>query len=520
MTLPTAGALSFLDIQGEFGGAAPISLNEYYRGGVTGYVPIGAAAGTGSFQTAPLSVASPAQISTSGGIQISQFYGTRRVFIFTETVSSNILTGYNLAVRAATPSIGSNTATVFWDGVAPLIATVTVNAGVTITNTQGNIAFTSFRAGGYPAGSTFGLSNNGNIIGGGGSGGPGGNVSGAAFSNGQPGSVGGTGIVFEPSFTLTTTVFNGGTIAGGGGGGGGGNATRNDPSGKLIDFYGAAGGGGGGATGASAANGGAAGTASGNTSGNVAASPGASAGNASNPKVSPSIYTYGAGGGGGLIGSVIRGGTGGDSGEAGIKGFPGNLGDQGYVNGGQGGVGNGGNAGAAIFNGSVPSWNNYGAIRGTFDNFGAYTGGGSDFSALLGAHRSNQVFSGHLNGAWTSALGPFWYWSSQGSGSINQPAGNTTFYMMYNNTGASFSARLYGAADNSLASMTVNGVAFTPGTSMVYTTTSQTNAFTIVQGINVITITINNSAVSAAGFNIRMRDLSNVDLTHPSQWYY
>jgi len=37
MTLPASGALSFLSIQNEFGGAAPIGLNEYYRGG--GLVP-------------------------------------------------------------------------------------------------------------------------------------------------------------------------------------------------------------------------------------------------------------------------------------------------------------------------------------------------------------------------------------------------------------------------------------------------------------------------------------------------
>jgi hypothetical protein len=37
MTLPASGTLSFLSIQNEFGGTAPIGLNEYYRGG--GLVP-------------------------------------------------------------------------------------------------------------------------------------------------------------------------------------------------------------------------------------------------------------------------------------------------------------------------------------------------------------------------------------------------------------------------------------------------------------------------------------------------
>lgn len=49
MTLPSSGLIGFLDIQNEFGGAAPIDLGEYY----------GAAAG----------------IPGSGTISISQFYG-------------------------------------------------------------------------------------------------------------------------------------------------------------------------------------------------------------------------------------------------------------------------------------------------------------------------------------------------------------------------------------------------------------------------------------------------------------
>jgi len=37
MALPNSGALSILDVVGEFGGAAPHGLEEYYRGG--SYVP-------------------------------------------------------------------------------------------------------------------------------------------------------------------------------------------------------------------------------------------------------------------------------------------------------------------------------------------------------------------------------------------------------------------------------------------------------------------------------------------------
>ena len=54
MALQTSGAISFLSLQYEFGGANPIGLNEYYKNGSNGYVPstIGGPAGSwGSYIT-------------------------------------------------------------------------------------------------------------------------------------------------------------------------------------------------------------------------------------------------------------------------------------------------------------------------------------------------------------------------------------------------------------------------------------------------------------------------------------
>lgn len=61
MVLQTSGEISLTNIQTEFGGSNPISINEYYAGGA--YVPSGASGTNGS-------------IPTSGAISISQFYGT------------------------------------------------------------------------------------------------------------------------------------------------------------------------------------------------------------------------------------------------------------------------------------------------------------------------------------------------------------------------------------------------------------------------------------------------------------
>jgi hypothetical protein len=63
MAIKSSGAISIQDIVNEFGGAAPHSLNEYYRGGTR--VP-----SSNYSQTIP----------TSGAISLQNFYGTINVF--------------------------------------------------------------------------------------------------------------------------------------------------------------------------------------------------------------------------------------------------------------------------------------------------------------------------------------------------------------------------------------------------------------------------------------------------------
>lgn len=64
MALPSSGALTLADIQTEFGGSNPISLNEYYAGGA--YVPAGTSGTNGA-------------VPSSGTISIWNFYGTSKV---------------------------------------------------------------------------------------------------------------------------------------------------------------------------------------------------------------------------------------------------------------------------------------------------------------------------------------------------------------------------------------------------------------------------------------------------------
>jgi hypothetical protein len=65
MPLQSSGAISFANIQSEFGGVNPIGINEYYLNGSSGYVSGSGATG----------------IPTSGQISINQFYGKSKVVI-------------------------------------------------------------------------------------------------------------------------------------------------------------------------------------------------------------------------------------------------------------------------------------------------------------------------------------------------------------------------------------------------------------------------------------------------------
>lgn len=112
MALPTSGPLSLSDIQTEFGGSNPISLNEYYAGGA--YVPSGT---TGTYGAVP----------TSGAISIQNFYGTSNV-LDTQTISVGgyfdkynslvgYLAGYMGAISDGTfnPTGGSSIIGIYFD---------------------------------------------------------------------------------------------------------------------------------------------------------------------------------------------------------------------------------------------------------------------------------------------------------------------------------------------------------------------------------------------------------------------
>jgi hypothetical protein len=154
-------------------------------------------------------------------------------FSFIVTISSNT-TSYNLGTQATAAG---------WNGVAPLIANITVNSGVSVNGTGDTTSSALILPSTIPTKSIITLTNNGSIYGAGGAGGltgyagiyqQAGNVAG----NGTGGSngfnpygdanpaIGGSSASAGSSAIYVTTdctfnIYNYGTITGGGGGAGG-----------------------------------------------------------------------------------------------------------------------------------------------------------------------------------------------------------------------------------------------------------------------------------------------------------
>jgi len=171
---------------------------------------------------------------TRRAVSAGQGFGltSTNTFSFIVTISSNT-TSYNLGTQATAAG---------WNGVAPLIANITVNNGVSVNGTGDTTSSAFILPSTIPTKSIITLTNNGSIFGAGGAGGSGfasvvqeaGNTDGIGeggdvpsnvygdsnpATNGQAGGVGFTSIYMATACTLN--IYNYGTITGGGGGAGG-----------------------------------------------------------------------------------------------------------------------------------------------------------------------------------------------------------------------------------------------------------------------------------------------------------
>lgn len=222
-------------------------------------------------------------------------------FVFSPVISADV-SNYNL--RNAAIAAG-------WDGVSPLIATVTINSGIVVSaNATNQYAFDTGT--GFPAGSALALVNDGYIVGMGGAG---------AVNPTTLGAAGGPALRAQ----FATSITNNGTIAGGGGGGGKGTSST--------------GSGGGGRTGRTA-----------------------SAGYVSGTFATGGAGHHGGGGDGGAGGTTGPGGNG----ELGAGYYGGGGGGGWGAAGGRGALANtGGAGGAAVVGNAYITWTNTGTRYGS-----------------------------------------------------------------------------------------------------------------------------------------------------------
>lgn len=175
------------DLPAEFGGTAPFSLSQYYRGG--GRVP-----------NAPQNAAVP----TSGTISLGEFYNT--INVLTLTISGTV-SNYNLynefVAKYGTPT-----------------AAVPVRLDIDAGSVVGGVGTYALNIGQFPAGTTIDIYNNGQIL---------------AYGGGPNGGVGGDA-VYAAYGGQTMRFYNqSGALCYGGGGGGGHGGTGGTGGGGSYD---------------------------------------------------------------------------------------------------------------------------------------------------------------------------------------------------------------------------------------------------------------------------------------------
>lgn len=221
MTVPITN-VGLSAIQTNFGGANPIALSEYYRGGAN--VP--ASQGNGGYGV----------VAASGPLSVGTFRNQEKVFTTAYTISVDTT---NLNLITLLTSLG-------WDGIVPVRMDVTINSGIVVSSN--NTAIPALAIGSaLPSGSIVRIYNYGYIIGMGGQGGHG-SIGTLNTTKGLPfyqmtvgptsGLPGGPALAYTGTLPTSAPIqlFNYGTIGGGGGGGGG--------AASLAQAYGPDGGGG------------------------------------------------------------------------------------------------------------------------------------------------------------------------------------------------------------------------------------------------------------------------------------
>lgn len=106
-------------------------------------------------------------------------------------------------------------------------------------------------------------------------------------------------------------------------------------------------------------------------------------------------------------------------------------------------------------------------------------------------------------------FGTTWYSDAPDGSTAPQPLGEHVYHtIMYNDQLTSVTAHLYGGVDDTLTSVAVNGVNVLTGPQMGFGSPTSSTNFSLVPGVNVVTISINNGNTFHA-FALKLRRTSD-----------
>ncbi|WP_434717094.1 putative Ig domain-containing protein [Paraburkholderia sp. A2RO-4L] len=142
-----------------------------------------------------------------------------------------------------------------------------------------------------------------------------------------------------------------------------------------------------------------------------------------------------------------------------------------------------------------------------------------NYSSLMNGFGTANVAIG-TNAAWQTSLP--WYWLSAGAESSAAP-GTFEFRRSITIGGTTpVTAYLYGAVDDALTSMSVNGSLVASNLSMPFSGVNSTPAFTLQPGVNVIAVKVTNAGTAAnpAGISLQVKQSNGALLGDVNGWFH
>ena len=134
------------------------------------------------------------------------------------------------------------------------------------------------------------------------------------------------------------------------------------------------------------------------------------------------------------------------------------------------------------------------------------------------ASYTHAAFANSLVGSWSNAMGTSWYWNTS-TGNTSAPSGTVEFReTVVNTASAPIWAHMHMLADDSVASVAVNGTTVCTNCAN-YNTVTDTSSFFLQPGTNVVAIRVTNGS-GGAGFVAQVIDYAGVVRGASNTWKY